>query len=310
MQVSDLHFAAECTAREGWVSETRQEFEGFFAYDPQGCFIAEEDGQRIGICVATPYGPSGSAAHPARTCLPWRPSQAGTGAFGRRGRELAEFGFIGELIVVEAARGRGIGRRLLEHTIGYLQARGAQTIFLDGVPAAVSLYERVGFRRVCRSLRFYGHLPGKSHPHVRPMCTEDLDAVSALDQGAFGADRCFSLERRLALYPELGRVLEHESEIRGFILGRRAPGRVSAGPWVVRSGVASPGDLLESLALEVGNAEELSVGVMATNVEAAGILRSFGLIEHSESPWRMALGPPRPCSSQAQCYAIGSAAKG
>jgi len=277
MQASDLDFAAECAANEGWASETRHEFEGFFAYDPRGCLIAEEDGRRVGVCIATPYAP---------------------------------FGFVGELIVVEAMRGRGIGRRLLEHALDYLRARGARTVFLDGVPAALSLYERAGFRPVCRSLRFYGQLAGRSHARVRPMRADDLDAAAALDRLAFGADRRFFLARRLALYPELGRVLEREGQMAGFILGRRAPGRVSAGPWVVRPGVESPGDLLESLALEVSDAEELSLGVLTTNAAAVAALRAFGLIEHPQSPWRMALGAPGPYGSPAQCYAIGSAAKG
>jgi len=130
MQPSDLDFAAECTAREGWASETRQEFEGFLAYDLGGCFVAEVNGRRVGICIATPY---------------------------------VGFGFVGELIVAKAVRGHGIGRRLLEHSVQYLHDCGAQTVYLDGVLAAVSLYERVGFRRVCRSLRFHGHLRAESH---------------------------------------------------------------------------------------------------------------------------------------------------
>lgn len=276
MLASDLDFAAECTAREGWASETRQEFEGFLAYAPGGCFVAEVDGRRAGICVATPY---------------------------------EGFGFVGELIVVEAARGRGIGRRLLEHALDYLWTCGARTVFLDGVPAAVSLYERVGFRRVCRSLRFYGRLQGKSHPWVRTMRAEDLDAVAALDEEAFGAHRRFFLERRVALYPELCWVLERKGEIAGFILGRRGQGRVSAGPWVMDPDVDRPGDLLECLALGVGDAD-LGVGVLEINAQAVEALRAAGLTERPESPRRMALGPPGPYGSPAQCFAIGSPAKG
>jgi len=276
MQPSDLDFAAGCTAREGWASETRQEFEGFVAYDPSGCFIAEVDGWQVGLCVATPY---------------------------------AGFGFVGELIVIEAMRGHGIGRRLLEHAVQYLHDGGAQTVYLDGVLAAVSLYERVGFRRVCRSLRFHGHLQAQSHPHVRALRVEDLDVVVALDREAFGAERRFFLERRLSLYPELCWIQEQGGEIAGFIMGRRGEGRVSAGPWVARPGVGCPGDLLECLALEVGD-EDLGLGVLETNAQAVMTLRAFGLTEHPESPWRMALGPPGPYGSPAECFAIGSPAKG
>ena len=281
MRPSDLDFAAECTAREGWASETRQEFEGFLAYDPHGCFIAAEGERRLGICVATYYG---------------------------------RIGFVGELIVVEAVRGRGIGKQLLEHAVQYLQNRGAQTIFLDGVPAAVPLYERIGFCRVCRSLRFCGKLQGRSYPWVRAMRAEDTLAVADLDRRAFGADRRFFLERRLNLFPELCLVSEREGKISAFIMGRRGHSQISAGPWVVSPGVKRPGDLLESLALKVGN-DDLSLGVLETNAEAVATLRAFGLTEHPMPPWRMALGRSSPHPSQSvgsptQCFAIGSPAKG
>ena len=45
-QPSDLDFAASCTQAEGWSSETREEFAGFLAHDPGGCFLAERDGPR------------------------------------------------------------------------------------------------------------------------------------------------------------------------------------------------------------------------------------------------------------------------
>ena len=129
MQAADLDFAASLTAAEGWGSETRVELEGSFGYDPGGCLLAEEDAERIGMCVATPYG---------------------------------ESGFVGELIVAPSARQRGVGRALLDHAINYLQGRGLASILLDGVPAAVPLYERAGFRRVCRSMRFGGRLSAPS----------------------------------------------------------------------------------------------------------------------------------------------------
>ena len=88
MQYSDLDFVSFCTESEGWSAETREVFEGFLAYDPSGCFIAESEGRRIGMCVGVSYG---------------------------------DCGFVGELIVIKEARGSDVGRKLFGHTIQYLQ---------------------------------------------------------------------------------------------------------------------------------------------------------------------------------------------
>ena len=276
MLPSDLDFAAGLTALEGWRGETRQAFEGFLAYHPDGCFIAEIGGRRSGMCVATPY---------------------------------QSFGFIGELIVVEAQRGRGVGRQLLEHAIAHLRERGATAIFLDGVLKAVPLYERAGFRKLCRSWRFNGNIPNAAYPGTRPMRAADLDAVAALDRVAFGADRSFFLERRLAQNPDLCLVLEDQSGMRGFIMGRRAGESVSAGPWIAAPGSPHPASLLESLACQAG-ATTLKFGMLGSNPGALASIESFGLDENPASPWRMVLGEPGLPGEPSQIYAIGSPAKG
>jgi GNAT superfamily N-acetyltransferase len=281
MTPADLDFAASCTAAEGWGSQ-RGEFEGFYAHAPEGCLVAETGSERIGICVATPY---------------------------------SEHGFLGMLIVCPEARGRGVGRRLLEHAIAYLHGRGVRSIYLDGALAAVPLYERLGFRKICRSLRFSGTLPGRAHPHVRPMVEADLSVVCALDRLAFGADRGFFLERRLAGDPALCKVLEQDGQIAGFMLGRRTEGLVSIGPWVARPEVKRPADLLESLAGEAGEAA-IGLGVLETNRAAADTVRALGLAERAAPPWRMALGPsgasenPDALGASPLAYAVGSPAKG
>jgi ribosomal protein S18 acetylase RimI-like enzyme len=276
MEAADLDFAASCTLTEGWASETRSEFEGFWLHDPGGCLIAEANGKPIGIGIATSYGAAG---------------------------------FIGEVIVAAAWRGHGVGRALMDHAVAYLRACGAHSIYLDGVVKAVSLYERVGFRKICRSKRFYGQLEGRLSPRVRPLRAEDMETIRAADRQAFGADRRFFLERRLSLYPELCKVLEQDGAITGFILGRRGCDVISAGPWWVREDAERPADLLYALAHEAGDTV-IGLGVLETNTRADELLRSLGLTEHSTPPWRMVLGESERLGASPALYANGSAAKG
>ena len=287
MTSADLDFAASCTVAVGWSAQ-RGEFELFHAHAPQGCLVAERGdsgtpaGPRIGICVATPYDGQG---------------------------------FVGMLIVLPEARGRGVGSRLMRTAIDYLRARDVRIIGLDGVLAAVPLYERLGFQKVCRSLRFIGTLRGQDHSHVRTMQAEDLAAVCALDREAFGADRRFFLARRLAREQKLCRVLEQDGQIGGFVVGQRGETRISAGPWVVRPEAARPADLLESLVYEAGQTT-IGLGVLESNVAAVKAVCALGLTAHPDSPWRMVLElSQRPAhqvtlGASQMAYAIGSPAKG
>lgn len=276
MGPQDLPLAASYTAAEGWVSEDLIAFRGFYQHDPAGCLLARLNGQPVGIGIATSYG---------------------------------ESGFIGELIVHPNYRGRGIGANLLEHAINYLRCRGANTIYLDGDLNAVPLYERHGFRKVCRSRRFLGKVVATQHDTVRPLLRQDLPAVCALDRQEFGADRSDFLEHQLQNYPDLCKVMLDGDHISGFILGRRGEGWVAAGPWVVSKRTSQPELLLESLACEAGDTP-LSLGILECNQGAVELMLSLGFETLPDPPWRMALGLREDLGSSPSCLAIGSPAKG
>jgi putative acetyltransferase len=58
---------------------------------------------------------------------------------------------LAKMAVAPECRGRGIGRRLLEYAIEQARTMGAKSVFLGSstkLPAAVHLYETVGFRHV------------------------------------------------------------------------------------------------------------------------------------------------------------------
>jgi ribosomal protein S18 acetylase RimI-like enzyme len=276
MRDSDLDFAAESAALENWPSETLGAFASFLGHDPAGCFVAERDGRPAGICVATAY----------------------TGS-----------GFIGELIVRKDVRGQGIGPRLLEHAVNYLKSRGVEAVYLDGVERAVPFYESVGFRGVCRSLRFLGHIEGRTHPALRPMFRDDLKEVCRIDRDAFGDDRSFFVKRRFSLFPRYAKILEQGGRITGFILGIQGRGLVAAGPWVVRAEAERPLSLLEGLARETGNLP-LRIGVLETSLRAVESLRGLGGLQPQRPSWRMVLGPGGRLGNSPLCWAVGSPAKG
>ncbi len=263
------------------MRESYDHFAGLYDHDPQGCFIARLEGQPAGICIATPYRHSG---------------------------------FIGELVVRPEMRRHGIGAALLDRAVSYLRRRELSTVYLDGVAAAVLLYERHGFRQICRSLRFYGRIPGRRHPQVRPVRAGDLPEIYSLDRGAFGDDRSYFLERRWRLFPQLFKALLVDGSLCGYITARRVEGFVFAGPWVVAPGVGDALPLLEDLACEAMDATiagaTFAMGILESNSQAVELVRASGMIERDDIVWRMALGAEDDLGKSSQCLAVGTAGKG
>ena len=276
MQPEDLIFAAARTFAEGWQGETIFELAGSYQHDPDGCFIAEIDGDPVGMCFGVAYD---------------------------------TFGFLGGLIVLPEVRGQGIGRGLLEHTTAYLEGNGLKSVFLDGVPRAVSMYERCGFQKVCRSLRFQGQPVARAHPHVEPMQPEHLEEVYRLDRAAFGANRATFLQTRLRRYPSLCKVALVDGHVEGYIMGRIGHTVLACGPWIASPRLERPADLLEALAYE-HPLLPFSMGCLEDNAQAAPLVRSLGLVEKASCSWRMVHGQFCQPGVVGMNFAVGSPAKG
>ena len=274
MTEADLDFAISLTTKEGW-SSTRTDFEELLRFDSHGCFIGEENNERFGMVCAIPYG---------------------------------DFGNIGNLIVIDDYRERGLGGELMEHAMSYLQRKGASVMFLDGVQAALSLYERLGFRRICKSLRLSGIVTGVISNNVRIMENSDLDKILAIDKQYFKADRAFFLKSCQEYNPRLCMVLEIEGNIAGYILASPRKDSLRIGPWVMTQHLDKAEMFLRAFVAETGN-QSVQLGVLETSISAVDLLRKLGFTETSYS-WRMARGGPGKFKFSNQMYAIHSPARG
>ena len=276
MKESDIGFAFQCTRREGWASETEDSFLSFLEHDPRGCFVAEIGGMPIGICVAIAYEKNG---------------------------------FVGELIVIEEERGRGYGKALFQHTLDFLGTRSSENIYLDGELKAVPIYEKSGFRKICRSLRFLGQVKSLDHPAVIRAEAEDVEKVCQIDKTFFGDDRGFFIRRCHRQHSNLFFILKGGEQIKGYIMARPGVEVISVGPYALVETDEDPLVLLRRLALEVPH-QPLRFGVLETNTNAVEIIRSSGEFEEQIPCWRMVLGPADDLGADAHLIAVGSAAKG
>jgi predicted N-acetyltransferase YhbS len=276
MAPEDFDFATALTHSAGWASESLEVFAAFLEYDPHGCFIVAVSGERAGVCIATKYRKNG---------------------------------FIGQLVVSKHMRIFGIGQILFQKAMDYLLAGQMENIYLDGDLNAVSYYETMGFRNICRSLRFRGKIKGKKHSHIRHLKPGDIDRLCALDRELFGDDRSFFLRRRAENFPGLCLVSEKEGCLSGWIMARPGDGLLAVGPWAVLNSEEDAAAMLEHLANENGTAV-FRIGVLEENEAAARLLRSRAGFRETIHSWFMVRGRSDRLGNHPALYAIGSGAKG
>lgn len=277
MRREDVDAAARWTDEAGWTTETREEFELFLERDPAGCLFADASGRPAGVCVATSYG---------------------------------ERGFVGELLVDRSFRGGGVGPTLFDLAVARLTGLGCRAVSLDAVARAVPFYESRGFRPVARSLRLLGRVPPRVAGGLRPLAAADLPAVLAVDRRAFGGDRSFFLERRLAMAPELAWVRTSGGRVTGYVFGRRREAFAWAGPLWASPSDADPGPILAAFASGAGDGTDIMAGVLESNKPAVAAFAALGFKPGPRMILRMTLGAGEGPGGDPSLLAIGTAAKG
>ncbi|MDG2389914.1 MAG: GNAT family N-acetyltransferase [Planctomycetaceae bacterium] len=109
----DLRYADALRQAEGW-NQTHRDWERLLTHQPEGCFLAEWNGESAGVVTTTIHG--------------------------------GELGWIGMMLVHPIFRRRGIATALIERCLNYLEQQQVQCIKLDATPAGTPVYECLGFR--------------------------------------------------------------------------------------------------------------------------------------------------------------------
>jgi len=125
---------------------------------------------------------------------------------------------INMVIVDEAARGRGLGRKLMD---AVLSLAGDRSLRLIATESGLPLYEKLGFQGDVAVVQHQGRVARSvaAPAGVRPARIDDIPAIMDLDREAFGADRG-RLMSHLANVGSLA-VLERAGRASGFSALRR-----------------------------------------------------------------------------------------
>lgn len=187
MTRADVEPIAAAMLREHWGD--RRVNLAFLATHPQARpFVADSDGELVGIGVLCVNGPAG---------------------------------WIGTVWVEPSWRRRGIGRAVTQATLDAADEAGCRTLVLVATSEGRPLYERLGFevQTFYRILEAPG-IAGVADARVRPFEARDLNAMEPLDRAATGEERAHLL--RAFASTESARVLEGgDGSIAGFTV--RAP---------------------------------------------------------------------------------------
>ena len=224
-------------------NQTEADWRRFLDLGPDGCFVAELDGEPVGTVT---------------NCL-----------FG-------SVGWIAMLLVDERVRGRGIGTRLLEHALAYLDARGARCARLDATPRGRPIYEKLGFVAEYELARWEGAASGGgSAEGVRPVTPDRLGAVVELDRQAHGTDRRRLIERLYQERREAMCLFQADDKIAGYLTSRAGSNAAQIGPGAALSDAA--GRALGDAAIERCVGHAVFVDVPVDNAPATRWAESKGL---------------------------------
>jgi predicted N-acetyltransferase YhbS len=252
MTPADVGPIAAAMLREHW-GDRRVNLD-FLARHPQARpFVADADGELVGIGVLSIHGP---------------------------------VGWIGTVWVEPAWRHQGVGRSVTQATLDAADEAGCRTLVLVATSEGRPLYERLGFevQTFYRILEAAG-LDGSTDERVRPFAAGDIDAMEALDRTATGEDRAHLL--RAFASAASTRVIEGaDGSVVGFTV--RAPW---GGGATIVPALDDAMTMLDARRTAAGFGGRVRAGLLAENEAGLEWLLSSGWTEAWSAP-RLVRGEP------------------
>lgn len=199
MTRTDLVHGLRLSDAAGW-NQTERDWQRGFDLFPQGCFLAEAEGEVVGTVMSCRFG-----------SIAW----------------------VAMMLVEPRFRRRGIGRALMEQALRHLEDGGIRTVRLDATPLGQPLYEQLGFVAQFRLARYAGPAPeggGATDPGITTVPPSRWAELVAHDRTITGTERGELLRRLFGEHPEEVRGIEGAQGYHTWMASRAGRHAVQLGP--------------------------------------------------------------------------------
>ncbi len=125
-------------------------------------------------------------------------------------------GWLGNIIVDENYRGKGLGYEMTKFLVDFLNDKGCETQLLIATELGEPIYQKVGFRKLTEYQSYDSEegLDFKQSDSIRELKDSDLESIYKLDRDANGEDRTHLINK----YYGSGFGYFNNNELRGFYL--------------------------------------------------------------------------------------------
>jgi GNAT superfamily N-acetyltransferase len=197
MTTADLPLGMRLKDQAGW-NQTEADWRRLFALAPDGCFVAECNNRPVGTAAACVFG---------------------------------HVGWIAMVLVDLAYRRRGIGTRLVEQSVTYLERQAVRSIRLDATPLGRPVYEKLGFQVEYELDRWEGVAPVRNVSQSTMLAgTDHLEAIAELDRRLTGTPRWRLVEHLFRQQPGAMRVVLGPDGLLGYASWREGSLAAFIGP--------------------------------------------------------------------------------
>lgn len=194
----DFNFIIGLAALEN-IKYSKKDLKRIIDFEPEGCFIALDGEQRLGIVTTITYG---------------------------------NVGWIGNLFVERSTRRRGTGTKLVKEALEYMQKKDVKIPKLYCFPNRVAFYRKLGFKTEINVQVMVGKGRKTSFSEVNELSEDTLNEILPLDKKIFGADRSHLLHRLQQEFPKNCFSAYHKKKLVGYIMANGSEDEFELGPWV------------------------------------------------------------------------------